>query len=158
MNNSWSEPSILWTLSGSEERGKEVGSNKTDTRCCGNSEKNTHENYFYNIIRTKSNLLKERIIDLAVEQFSFEQLHSVMPSNNCTALSLYDEMSTMYEQLDIYKHAGSRQDKYTLLKLYNAGLVCLEQSRLVFHIQHSICQGLFNLHFCWIYCKRHQWF
>ena len=28
-------------------------------------------------------------------------------------------MSTRYEQLDIYKHAGSRQDRYTLLKLYN---------------------------------------
>ena len=54
-----------------------------------------------------------------VEQFSFEQLHSVMASNNGTALGLYDEMSTMYEQLDIYKHAGSRQDRYTLLKLYN---------------------------------------
>ena len=54
-----------------------------------------------------------------VEQFSFEQLHSVMASNNGTALGLYVEMSTMYEQLDIYKHAGSRQDRYTLLKLYN---------------------------------------
>ena len=42
-----------------------------------------------------------------------------MASNNGTALGLYDEMSTMYEQLDIYKHAGSRQDRYTLLKLYN---------------------------------------
>ena len=30
-------------------------------------------------------------------------------------------MSTMYEQLDIYKHAGSRQDRSTLLKLYNGG-------------------------------------
>ena len=28
-------------------------------------------------------------------------------------------MSTRYEQLDIYNHAGSRQDRYTLLKLYN---------------------------------------
>ena len=54
-----------------------------------------------------------------MEQFSFEQLHSVMASNHGTALGLYDEMSTMYEQLDVYKHAGSRQDRYTLLKLYN---------------------------------------
>ncbi len=54
-----------------------------------------------------------------VEQFSFEQLHSVMASNHGTALGLYDEMSTMYEQLDVYKHAGSRQDRFTLLKLYN---------------------------------------
>ena len=54
-----------------------------------------------------------------VEQFSFEQLHSVMLNNNGNALSLYDEMSTMYEQLDVYKHAGSRQDRFTLLKLYN---------------------------------------
>ena len=42
-----------------------------------------------------------------------------MASNHGTALGLYDEMSTMYEQLDVYKHAGSRQDRYTLLKLYN---------------------------------------
>ena len=88
MNDSWSEPSILWTLGGSEERGKEVCSNKNDTQCCGNSGKNTHENNFYSILRTKSNVLKERIIDLAVEQFSFEQLHSVMPSNNCTQPAL----------------------------------------------------------------------
>ena len=32
-----------------------------------------------------------------VEQFSFEQLRSVMASNHGTALGLYDEMSTMYE-------------------------------------------------------------
>ena len=56
-----------------------------------------------------------------VEQFSFEQLHSIMANNNGSALGLYDEMSTMYEELDIYKHAGSRQDRSTLLKLYNGG-------------------------------------
>lgn len=56
-----------------------------------------------------------------VEQFSFEQLHSIMANNNGSALGFYDEMSTMYEQLDIYKHAGSRQDRSTFLKLYNRG-------------------------------------
>ena len=56
---------------------------------------------------------------LLVEQFSFEQLHTVMANNKGAALGLYDEMSTMYEQLDVYKHAGSRQDRSTLLKLYS---------------------------------------
>lgn len=44
-----------------------------------------------------------------------------MTNNNGSALGLHDEMSTMYEELDIYKHDGSRQDRSILLKLYNGG-------------------------------------
>ena len=40
-----------------------------------------------------------------------EALHSVMSHNNGQVLSLYDEMSVMYQQLDAYKHSGSTLDR-----------------------------------------------
>ena len=75
---------------------------------------------------------------LLVEQFSFEQLHTVMANNKGAALGLYDEMSTMYEQLDVYKHARSRQDRSTLLKLYNGSSWARSVSARVPHTQFNM--------------------
>ena len=39
---------------------------------------------------------------LCIDNFSFEELHNVMKRNGSQILGLFNEMSTMYSQLDLY--------------------------------------------------------
>lgn len=55
--------------------------------------------------RLKNAELQE--LHLFVQQFSMEALHHTMLNNNCQVLTMYDEMSVMYGQLE---HSGSRLD------------------------------------------------
>ena len=54
---------------------------------------------------------------LCIDNFSFEELHHVMKRNGSQILGLFDEMSTMYSQLDLYKQSGSVMDRKTLITL-----------------------------------------
>ena len=54
---------------------------------------------------------------LCIDNFSFEELHNVMKRNGSQILALFDEMSTMYGQLDLYKQSGSVMDRKTLITL-----------------------------------------
>ena len=54
---------------------------------------------------------------LCIDNFSFEELHNVMKRNGSQILGLFDEMSTMYGQLDLYKQSGSVMDRKTLITL-----------------------------------------
>lgn len=54
---------------------------------------------------------------LCIEHFSFEELHNVMRRNGSQVLGLFDEMSTLYRQLDLYRHSGSVMDRKTLITL-----------------------------------------
>ena len=58
---------------------------------------------------------------LCIEHFSFEELHNVMRRNGSQMLGLFDEMSTLYGQLDLYRHRGSVMDRKTLITL-NGGV------------------------------------
>ena len=55
--------------------------------------------------------------ELCIEHFSFEELHNVMRRNGSQVLGLFDEMSTLYGQLDLYRHSGSVMDQKTLITL-----------------------------------------
>ena len=57
---------------------------------------------------------------LCIDNFSFEELHSVMKRNGSQILGLFDEMSTMYSQLVLYKQSGSVMDRKTLIT-HNGG-------------------------------------
>jgi len=63
----------------------------------------------------------EKRPQLVVQHFSMEALHRIMMGNGNQMLGLYDEMSIMYGQLDVYKRGGSILDRKTLLDLYNGG-------------------------------------
>ena len=54
---------------------------------------------------------------LIIDNFSFEELHHVMKRNGSQILGLFDEMSTLYAQLDLYKQSGSVMDRKTLITL-----------------------------------------
>ena len=57
---------------------------------------------------------------LIVDHFSFEELHSIMCRNRSQVLDCFDEMSSFYGQLDLYKHS-STVDRKTLLTLNGGG-------------------------------------
>ena len=53
---------------------------------------------------------------LIVDHLSFEELHAIMCRNQSQVLGCFNEMSTFYGQLDLYKHS-STVDRKTLLTL-----------------------------------------
>ena len=56
---------------------------------------------------------------LIIDQFSFEELHSVLSNNGGQVMGLYDELESYWQSLDVYKPAGCSVDRKTFLKLYN---------------------------------------
>ena len=58
---------------------------------------------------------------LIIDPFSFEELHSVMKRNGGQMLGLFDEMSSLYAQLDLFKHGNSTMDRKTLITLNGGG-------------------------------------
>ncbi len=43
---------------------------------------------------------------LLVDNFSFEKLYCIMARNGCQTLGLFDDMSSFYARLDLFKHTG----------------------------------------------------
>jgi len=64
-----------------------------------------------------------------------------MCKNNNTILAMYDEMSTFYGLLDLFKPNGSSNDRKTLLNMYNGG----KWSRNFRSIQGKMTQTCFNI-------------
>ncbi len=54
---------------------------------------------------------------ICIDHFSFEELHSVMKRNSCRIPGFFDEMSSLYGQLDLIKHTGSTVNRKTLITL-----------------------------------------
>ena len=78
---------------------------------------------------------------LSIDNFSFVELHNVMRRNGSQMLALFDEMSTMYGQLDLYKQSGSVMDRKTLITL-NGGS---SWSRNYRNYSASMSQTAFNM-------------
>ena len=57
---------------------------------------------------------------LIVDHFSFEELHSILAKNSGQVLGCFDEMTSFYGLLDLYKHS-STMDRKTLLTLNGGG-------------------------------------
>lgn len=55
---------------------------------------------------------------LTIDQFSFEELHSILGANGGQIMAIYDELESFWQSLDMYK-PGCSMDRKTLLKLYN---------------------------------------
>ena len=43
---------------------------------------------------------------LTIDQFSFEELHTILKSNGGQILGVYDELEGFWQQLDVYKALG----------------------------------------------------
>ena len=78
---------------------------------------------------------------LLIDHFSFEELFNVMIRNGNKILALYDEMTTFYGLLDLFKPNGCSHDRKTLLNLYNGG----KWSRNFRTIQGKMNKTSFNI-------------
>ena len=116
INNKWREPALLWFVIASKK-----GTNKSGAL-----------NLLSGALQEIEEMLAERDNDvgnddeetqkqLLVDHFSFEELFNVMSRNGNKVLALYDEMTTFYGLLDLFKPNGCSHDRKTLLNLYNGG-------------------------------------
>ena len=112
VNPIWSEPAILWFIIAATK-----GQKKTAAL------KNPLLKIEQNAIRAWEEEKRDAATttdsppQLIIDNFSFEELHHVMKRNGSHILGLFDEMSTLYGQLDLYKQSGSVMDRKTLITL-----------------------------------------
>ena len=78
---------------------------------------------------------------LLIDHFSFEELFNIMSRNENKILTLYDEITTFYNLLDLFKPNRTSHDQKTLLNLYNGG----KWSRNFRSIQGNINSKRFNI-------------
>ena len=85
---------------------------------------------------------------LIVDHFSLEQLNAILSRNNGQVLGAFDEITSFYGQLDLFKHTGSTIDRKTLLSL-NSGSSGAEISGTILvplRIRPSISPASFSQH------------
>ena len=116
INKKWREPALLWFVIASKK-----GTNKSGAL-----------NLLSGALQEIEEMLAEKDNDddcheeetqqqLLIDHFSFEELFNVMSRNGNKVLALYDEMTTFYGLLDLFKPNGCSHDRKTLLNLYNGG-------------------------------------
>lgn len=115
INKKWKEPALLWFVIASKK-----GTNKSGAL-----------NLLSGALQEIAEMLaesddgdrneEETQPQLLIDHFSFEELFNVMSRNANKILALYDEMTTFYGLLDLFKPNGCSHDRKTLLNLYNGG-------------------------------------
>ena len=116
INEMWKEPAILWFIVASNKGQKKTAALRLLKKPLEEIEYIEAEKW-----RLHQQQLATTTTDnppqLCIDNFSFEELHHVMKRNGSQILGLFDEMSTMYSQLDLYKQSGSVMDRKTLITL-----------------------------------------
>ena len=107
INKKWKEPALLWFVIASKK-----GTNKSGAL-----------NLLSGALQEIEEMLAESHDDdneeetqpqLLIDHFSFEELFNVMSRNTNKILALYDEMTTFYGLLDLFKPNGCSHDRKTL--------------------------------------------
>ena len=117
INSEWVEPSIMWFVIAAKKGEKKTAALRRIRKPVKEIERDLIGEWGS---AQRSNDDKSVPPQLIVDHFSFEELHSIMSQNNGQILGCFDEMSTLYGQLDLYKHA-STMDRKTLLTLNGGG-------------------------------------
>ena len=112
INAEWFEPSIIWFVIAARKGEKKTAALKRVRKPIEDQQKRIHEEWVNDDTEAKPTQPPQLIVD----HFSFEELHSMMCRNHSQILGLFDEMSTFYGHLDLYKHS-STVDRKTLLTL-----------------------------------------
>ena len=116
INDEWLEPSIIWFVIAAKKGEKKTAALKRIRKPIEELQKRLHNEWENDETEMKPSQPPQLIVD----HFSFEELHSIMCRNRCQILGLFDEMSSFYGQLDLYKHS-STVDRKTLLTLNGGG-------------------------------------
>ena len=116
INGMWKEPAIVWFIVVPNKGQKKTAALRLLKKPLEEIECTEAENW-----RRQQQQLATTTTDnppqLCIDNFSFEELHHAMKRNGSQILGLFDEMSTMYSQLDLYKQSGSVMDRKTLITL-----------------------------------------
>ena len=116
INQMWTEPAIVWFIVAANKGQKKTAALRLLKKPLEEIEEREEQAWqqTQTTQRTSSSTTPPQ---LCIDNFSFEELHSVMKRNGSQILGLFDEMSTMYSQLDLYKQSGSVMDRKTLITL-----------------------------------------
>ena len=116
INEEWKEPSIIWFILAARKGEKKTAALKRVRKPIEDIEKEVRDQWRLDADNDHSTPPPQLIVDY----FSFEELHVILSRNNGQVLGAFDEMSSFYGQLDLFKHTGSTLDRKTLLSL-NSG-------------------------------------
>ena len=114
INKKWKEPALLWFVIASKKGTNKSGALNLLSGALQEIEEMLAESH-------DDNNEEETQPQLLIDHFSFEELFNVMSRNTNKILALYDEMTTFYGLLDLFKPNGCSHDRKTLLNLYNGG-------------------------------------
>ena len=115
INQEWSEPSIIWFVIAVRKGEKKTAALKRVRKPIEAVQRKLHDDW----VKDNDDDKPAHAPQLIVGHFSFEELHS-MCRNRGQILGLFDEMSSFYGQLDLYKHSSTVDGK-TLLTLNCGG-------------------------------------
>ena len=102
INPTWVEPSILWLVVAARKGEKKTAALKVIRRPFEKIQNEMIEEWKTDISEDKSQTPPQ----LLVNNFSFEELHCILKRNGNKVLGMFDEMSSFYAQLDLFKHTG----------------------------------------------------
>lgn len=118
INPEWTEPAILWFVIAAKKGEKKTAALKRLRNPIEEIQKQFQQEWLES--RDAASKL-ESPPQLIIDHFSFEELHSVMKRNGGQVLGIFDEMSSLYSQLDLFKHSNSTLDRKTLITLNGGG-------------------------------------
>ena len=113
INDTWSEPAIMWFIVAANKGQKKTAALRLLKKPLLEIESELQQQWRVDTAEDKPSTPPQ----LCIDHFSFEELHNVMRRNNGQVLGLFDEMSTLYSLLDLFKHSGSVMDRKTLITL-----------------------------------------
>ena len=116
VNPEWTEPAILWFVVAAK-KGEKTAALRRLRAPLEDLEKQLQKRWQTSQEADKPPTPPQLMID----HFSFEELHSVMKRNGGQILGLFDEISSLYAQLDLFKHSNSTMDRKTLISLNGGG-------------------------------------
>ncbi len=117
INPEWTEPSILWFVLAARKGERKTAALRRIRKPVEELELSLRQQWKDSTAADKP----ESPPQLIVDHFSFEELHSILARNGGQVLGCFDEMSSFYGQLDLFKHTGSTVDRKTLLTLNGGG-------------------------------------
>ncbi|XP_033099931.1 uncharacterized protein LOC117103491 [Anneissia japonica] len=116
---SWSEPPIIWTILAARKGEKKSAALKLiidALTMVAKQESDTPESTPNDKTTPSDKSKQEKVLFMTNTQFTFHKLHEVMKENRGEALLVYDEIASLYEQLE-HGANGSQSDRKILLSL-----------------------------------------
>lgn len=104
INPMWYEPSILWLVVAAKKGEKKTAALKVIRQPFEKLQDEIIQKWMDDYSEDKPQTSPQLLVD----NFSFEELHCILKRNGNQVLGMFDEMSSFYAQLDLFKHTGNQ--------------------------------------------------